>query len=283
MKLERGLRVLNSKIESSVNSHYGEEDLIGKILDTLDDHGFDIGALEREDLESFEEFHIRGREATAEMIELAGVIDGLEILDVGCGIGGPARSLAASCDCHVTGIDLTQEYITAAEELSDRCGMAEQNTFVCGSATELPFDDGEFELVWLQHVNMNIEDKARLFSECHRVLRKGGTLSVYEIFAGSGKTLDFPVPWADKPEISFLETADNVREMITGLGFTESVWRDVTAQSTDWFDKLLSTPPAKPKLTLSLITGGDFKPKALNMQSALQDGRVTVGQGIFKK
>lgn len=275
---------MSDALATSVNSHYGEEDLIGKILSALDEHGFDIGALNREDLESFEEFHIRGRAATDEMIELAGLVDGLEILDVGCGIGGPARSLAAACDCHVTGIDLTQEFITAAKDLSTRCGMEEQNTFVCGSATDMPFDEDEFELVWLQHVNMNIPNKLRLFSECHRVLRPGGKLALYEIFAGSGKELEYPVPWANEAAISHLETADNVRELITGAGMKELVWNDVTEQATEWFENLLAgPPPEKPKLTLSLITGGDFRPKALNVLNALNDGRLTVGQGVYRK
>lgn len=277
---------MSKAVATSISKHYGEKNLIGKILSTLEEHGIDTSALNREDLESFEEFHIRGRAATDEMIELAGLIDGLEILDVGCGIGGPARSLADHCDCHVTGIDLTKEFITAATELSKRCGMDEQTTFVCGSATEMSFDDGEFELVWLQHVNMNIPDKRRLFSECYRVLRKGGTMAIYELFAGSESDdeLEFPVPWANKAEISFLETADNVRKIIAEVGFTESKWRDVTKESIQWADNIFSgSAPARPKLSLSLITGGDFKPKLINLYKALKDGRVTVAQGVFKK
>ncbi|HSH00367.1 MAG TPA: class I SAM-dependent methyltransferase [candidate division Zixibacteria bacterium] len=269
----------------AVNNYYGLKDLTQKILTALTDHGFDIENLTRENLFTFDEFHIRGLEATTEMIELAGVRPGMRILDIGSGIGGPARTLAAVCDCHVTGIDVTEEFVAAAKELSARVGLAEKNTFVVGSALELPFTDEAFDLVWLQHVNMNIPDKRALLAEARRVLRSGGVISFYEILAGrEGAHPAYPAPWASQREISFLETGDTIRDLVREVGLREESWRDVTEISAQWFAKMLSGPPPdKPRLTMSLINGSDFLSKARNVLAALEDGRLTVAQAIFTR
>lgn len=269
----------------AVNNYYGLDNLTQKILTVLTEHGFDIENLTRENLFTFDEFHIRGLEATNEMIELAGVQSGMEILDIGSGIGGPARTLAASCDCHVTGIDLTEEFVAAAKELSARVGLAGKNTFVVGSALELPFDDGEFDLVWLQHVNMNIPDKRTLLAEARRTLRPGGKIAFYEILAASdGAHPEYPAPWASHREISFLETGDTIRALAREVGLREDSWRDVTELSAQWFATMLSGPPPdKPRLTLSLINGSDFLSKARNVLAALEDGRLNVAQAIFTR
>ncbi|MFQ5607395.1 MAG: class I SAM-dependent methyltransferase [Candidatus Zixiibacteriota bacterium] len=249
------------------------------------DYGFDTENLKRDDLISFEEFHIRGREATVEMIQLASVTDAMKVLDIGCGIGGPARTLAHECDCHVTGIDLTEEFINAAKELSQRVGLAEKTSFLNCSALDLPFEDKSFDLAWMVHVNMNVPDKATLLSEAFRVLKPGATLAVYEIFAAQDGALpEYPVPWADRAEISFLTTPETFRNIARQTGFVEESWRDVREQSAKWFANMLnSPPPEKPKLTLSLINGSDFSSKARNVLTALEDRRLTVAQAKFTR
>ena len=269
----------------SVNNYYGRENLTGRILAALADYGFDIDNLKRDDLLSFEEFHIRGREATAEMIQLAGVTGAMKVLDIGCGIGGPARTLAHDCDCHVTGIDLTEEFINAAKELSQRVGLAERTSFLNCSALELPFDECSFDLAWMVHVNMNIPDKEKLLSEAFRVLKPGATLAVYEIFAAAdGAVPEYPVPWADSAEISFLTTPETFRNTARKIGFEEISWRDVRERSAEWFASMLNAPPPeKPKLTMSLINGSDFSAKARNLLAALEDRRLTVAQAKFTR
>ena len=158
----------------SINTHYGQANLSAKILAALQETGKDINALTPEDLTSFDEHHGGGREAARELAGLAGVGEGIHVFDIGSDIGGPARTLAAEFGCRVTGLDLTEEFCHAAAMLTERFGLQHQITFEHGSALEMPFDDATFDVVWTQDVLMNIEDKGRLFTEAHRVLRPGG-------------------------------------------------------------------------------------------------------------
>ena len=143
----------------SINDQYGQPDLSSRILKALQDAGKDINSLTREDLSSFDEFHGGGLAATKELASLAGPLEGLQVLDVGSGIGGPARTLASEYGCEVTGIDLTEEFCLAAEMLTARLGLDDKVRFRCGNALDLPFDDATFDLVWMQNSSMNIPEK----------------------------------------------------------------------------------------------------------------------------
>lgn len=269
---------------SEVNDYYGLENLTQRILEKLKEFGFDIDNLTREALSTFEEFHIRGSEATSEMIELAGLKPGMRVLDIGCGIGGPGRRLAAECDVQIVGIDITEEFIDAARELTARVGLADKCEFVCGSALATPFEDESFDVVWMQHVNMNIKDKRGLFAELFRVLKPGGKLALYEIFARDSKQKYFPVPWADRAEISFLEDPDVVRAWLGELGFSEQSWRDATQPAIKWVESLInSPPPEKPRLTLGLISGSNFPDKMVNLLKTIHANGVVVAQAIYRK
>src|SRR5687767_8938331 len=146
-----------------VGAHCGGGGLLAKLLAGLEGAGKRVDSLSREDLAPFEEFHTRGREGTREVARLAGFSDGMRVLDVGCGIGGPARTLAAEFGCTVVGVDLVEEFVEAARELTARVGLADRVEFVQGDALELPFGEGEFDGAMLEHVTMNIQDKGRLF------------------------------------------------------------------------------------------------------------------------
>ena len=95
---------------------------------------------------ALDQFHTRGLAATAELAELAGITADMSVLDVGSGVGGPARFLAATYGCHVTGVDLSEPFVDAARYLTERTGQSGQVSFQVASALELPFDDGSFTL-----------------------------------------------------------------------------------------------------------------------------------------
>ena len=230
----------------SINRYYGQPDLSANILAALQRAGKDLNALTRNDLAPFEEFHLRGRAATMELANLAGLSEGMAVLDVGSGIGGPARTLAAEFGCQVTGLDLTEEYCRAAEMLTGRVGLSDKVTIRQGDALDMPFDDEAFDLVWMQHMAMNIEDKERLFGEIRRVLRPGERLALYEIFAGSITPLHFPVPWASDPAISFLVSPTEARQLLAAAGFRELVWTDVTGESIDVLRQLGAAAQSAP-------------------------------------
>lgn len=157
----------------SINRHYGGTDISARILAALQEAGRDVNALTRDDLAAIDEFHSGGREATRRLAQLTGLSKGMHVLDVGSGVGGPARTLAAEFGCKVTGLDLTEEFCRAATMLTERLGLGDRVTFRYGNALDMPFDNGIFDVVWTQNTLMNIENKRRLFKEVYRVLRRG--------------------------------------------------------------------------------------------------------------
>lgn len=154
--------------------------------------------------------------------------------------------MAAEFGCRVTGVDLTEAYVHIARSFTERVGLADRVSFRVADATDLPFEDDGFDVAWMQHTSMNVEDKGRLFDELRRVLRPGGRLAFYEICAGRDGELYFPVPWADDRSISFLVSPERMRTLLVDRGFAVRVWKDVTAESTAWLRE--ATEPAPRRL-----------------------------------
>lgn len=273
---------------AALNEHYGVTNLGDEILDALEAAGKDVEALSRDDIASFEEYHIRGREATRELAEFAEVEDHSRVLDVGCGVGGPARTLGAEYGCEVVGIDIVEEYCRAAELFTERVGLTDDVRIQYGDALDLPFDNEEFDAVWFVHTLMNIEDTDAALEEARRVLRPGGTLALYEICAGPGGDTVFPVPWASDASLSYLVEPDRLRELLIDTGFAEVVWRDVSGTSLEWFrdvvESMQSRPPDAPRpLGLNLLMGAETPVKAANVVRNLEEERITVIQGVYER
>jgi SAM-dependent methyltransferase len=277
----------DSASEAALNEHYGVSGLGDEILDALEAAGKNIDALTRDDIASFDEFHIRGLEATREVAALAKVEDHSRVLDVGCGIGGPARTLASEFGCDVVGIDVVEEYCRAAGLFTDRVGLTDEVRFQHGNALDLPFEDESFDVVWFEHTLMNIEAKDVAFEEARRVLRAGGTLALYEICAGPGGDTIFPVPWASDASLSYLVQPERLQELVINAGFEEIVWRDVTEPSLNWFrdvvESMQSRPPDAPQpLGLNLLMGSETPVKARNVVQNLEEERISVVQGAYQ-
>ncbi|MFQ5500311.1 MAG: class I SAM-dependent methyltransferase [Candidatus Zixiibacteriota bacterium] len=267
-----------------VNRHYGCNNLSERILSALQSAGKDTENLSLDDLATFEQFHIGGREETLNLASLAGITSNMRLLDVGCGIGGPARTLATEFGCNVTGLDLTEEYIDAAEMLTHRVGITQRLTFRNGSALSIPFADSSFDMVWTQHVGMNIEDKLRWFTDMARVLREGGKLAFHEVFSGSGKPLDYPVFWAAEESMSFLLTVAQTDRLLLERGFVRIISNDVTVRSVTFFKNMVSAfnSDSPPPLGLGVIVPADVPKKAENILRGLTDGRLVVIQAVYE-
>jgi SAM-dependent methyltransferase len=274
-----------ASIEETVEAHYAVAGLGPTILDALRRTGKDPATLTPADLAAVDEFHVRGRRATQELAEWVGVETRSRVLDVGCGIGGSARYLAQQFGCRVTGLDLTRDFCEVATMLSGLTGLGDRAEFQQGSALDMPFDDESFDIVWTEHAQMNIEDKAAFYSEIARVLQPGGRLAFHDIFQGPGGESHFPVPWAREAHSSFLAPPGEVQGILDSLGLQTRRWEDSTQRSLDWFLEIIAaaSPRGASPLGLHLLLGADSTAKLENQVRNLKEGRIVLVQAVLEK
>ncbi|HEY2010943.1 MAG TPA: methyltransferase domain-containing protein [Rhizomicrobium sp.] len=267
-------------VVDDVRDHYRATGLTERLKTALAVFGSEDRTLTLEQLGALDQFHTRGLAATAELAEMAGLAAGMSVLDVGSGVGGPARFLAARHDCRVAGIDLSEPFVEAARYLTARTGQGDHVSFETASALALPFGDGRFDAVFLQHVAMNISDRARLYGEIRRVLKPGGRFATFDIVLNSG-TPHYPLPWARTPVTSFLLTAEETRKAIEEAGLRTLTWRDDTEAAKNWFAQLRASG-APPSPNLGVVMGPDFPELAANLGRSLMEGRVGVLSAVFE-
>jgi len=287
---------------AAIEQHYTRRgtgmDIETTIVTALRNAGKNIDQLTVDDLAPVDEMHTRGREATANIASLLNLQPNSHVLDVGSGIGGPSRYLASKFGCHVTGLDLVEEYCHVADSLAKRVRLDNLLTYRQGDATQMPFEDETFDVVWTQHASMNIAAKKRLYSEMHRVLKPGGKLAIYDIFKGnsssdmdasSSSSIHFPVPWAADPSISHLISGEETRKLLKEgvAGFKELAWEDKTESVIDWVKQMMKraqqTSGGPPPLGLHVIGGPQWSEMVKNALKNLEEGRITVAQGIFER
>jgi ubiquinone/menaquinone biosynthesis C-methylase UbiE len=262
-----------SDIAAGVARHYGRGGLLDRILGALTEAGKDIDHLTIDDTAQIDEFHSRRRRATEELARLLAPTPADHVIDIGSGLGGPSRYLAATYRCRVSGVDLTEEFVTVATDLTRRAGLTDRVDFRQGSALELPFADASFDLGWTQNVAMNIVDRPRWYGEMHRVLKPGARLAIQDAVQGPGGPLHYPVMWADRPEFSALRTPEETGSMLEAAGFTVQVWQDNTDAA------MAEAAPAggaegQPNLGIHLIVGDSFREKMRNSRRNMAENRL---------
>ncbi len=271
--------------DSHIIEHYAMGDLGETILRTLRDMGKDTNALTPEDLAPVDAMHIRGREATVALAKHVGLEPGMHVLDVGCGLGGTSRHLAVEYDCHVTGVDLTEEYCQVASLLSDRLHLADRTEFRQGSGTDLPFEDHSFDVIWTEHVQMNIAAKSDFYGEMVRVLNPGGRLAFHDVFRGAGGDVVYPVPWAEDASISHLMAVEELEQQLRSLELKKVYWEDCTRVSAEWFGRAVQRVQKHglPPMGVRLLMGPTARQKLINMSHNLQAGHVTVIEAVLSR
>jgi sarcosine/dimethylglycine N-methyltransferase len=264
----------------AVRKHYGATGLTARLKTALAVFGPEDQRLTPRQLAALDQFHTRGLPATAELAALAGIKAGMSVLDAGSGVGGPARFLAANCGCRVTGVDLSEAFVDAARYLTERTGQSGQVSFETASALELPFADGRFDAVLLQHVAMNIADRARLYRELRRVLKSAGRFAAFDVVLMSGEP-HYPLPWAKDPATSFLLAAPATREAIEAAGFRTLAWQDDTEAARNWIAEMRKSG-APPSPNLGTVMGPDFAQVAANLGRSLMEGRLGILTAVFE-
>jgi SAM-dependent methyltransferase len=267
----------NTKVREHYNAT-GLTDRIKSALTTIAPEGHSLAVAQ---LATLDQFHTRGILATTELASAVGLEPSTRVLDLGCGIGGPARYLASTFGCKVTGVDLSPNFIEVANYLTARCGLSDRARFQVGDVLHLPFEDAAFDAVFLQHVAMNIKDRRGLYAEVGRVLKPGGRFATYDVVLRDGDVA-YPVPWARDVSTSFLLTEGDTRTALEHGGFEAVLWRDDTQTAVDWFKTVASGPPPG-GLNLGLVMGPEFAAMIGNLARNVRENRLGVLSAVLTR
>jgi SAM-dependent methyltransferase len=274
------------RVEDVVIRHYGSGRVMEGLADAFRRVGMDERPLTPADLRPVDEFHVGGGAATEALLEQLTVTAGTRVLDMGSGIGGPARLIAERYGARVIGVDLTPEYVRTAEELSARVGLGALTSFRVGSVTALPVEDASVDLALMLHVGMNVADKPAVFREAVRVLRPGGVFALYEVTRGGNAAAPtYPLPWAEAAESSFVVPAADYVDAAEAAGLDLRSRRDRTAFGVAFFGNLLAriAREGPPAIGLHLLMGPNGREKIGNLAACIGDGRLAPMEMIFER
>jgi MPBQ/MSBQ methyltransferase len=250
-------------VRELVTNHYSGGDLSAAILAALAEGGVDTEHLGPADLFPVDQLHAGGAAATQHVLERLEVGPGVRLLDVGCGIGGTSR-MAAMTGAEVTGIDLTPDFVAAAEKLTERVGLGERVTYVTTPGESAPFEDASFDAAVMVHVGMNIPRKTVVFSQVHRVLAPGARFAMFEQMRTDDEDLPYPMPWAVDERSSFVETPAEYVAHLEAAGFTVDDVEDYTAATAG--------PPPAGRLSPVAVFGPAFAERVGNNVAATRAG-----------
>lgn len=266
---------MNKELE--VSTHYQHGSLIKVIEEGFNHQGKTPSDISLDDMSVIDEFHIGGRQASEEFLDQLQLQERSLVLDVGCGLGGPARFVASRFGCLVSGIDLTHEYVDTGNILSNWVGLDKKVVLQQGSAMALPFPDGQFDAAYMMHVGMNIVDKKSLFVEVFKVLKPDGIFGIYDVMQiGSGE-MQYPAPWAASKSTSSLASPQDYQTGLKEAGFNILSTRERGDFAIEFFENMkrrMAETNADPALGLHVLMGDDAKTKVANVLQSIKEGSI---------
>jgi SAM-dependent methyltransferase len=266
---------------STLEAHYSARDIEGRILAGIRAAGLNPEQrLSPEELGALDHFHTGGLRASRELLEVAQIRAEDRVLDIGAGLAGSARLLASAVGCCVDCIELSGDYCAGAVLLNRLTGLEDRIKVHQGSALDLPFADGSFDVVWMQNVGMNVADKRKLYGEISRVLKPGGRYAFQEMAAGEQATTYFPLPWATDPADSFLVSAEEMRSVLGGCGFIAELFEDTS--DTHLTRTIANATPAVPGQLGLAVFVDDLAQKGGNARRSLEEGQIRLVRGVFR-
>jgi ubiquinone/menaquinone biosynthesis C-methylase UbiE len=276
----------SARSNAAVSYYENGPELSGLVLKALRAAGRPVDPMDPDDLAGLDEFHGLGRAATLSLAELAGISSSERVLDVGAGIGGPARTLASRIGARVTALDPTRRFCELNQDLCRRTRLDGKVEVVHGDARAMPLKERQYDVVWTQAVWPSVDDKRAMLSEIGRVLKQAGRLALYEVVSGAAEgNLHYPVPWADGPNENFLVSPDELRGLAESAGFEVLEW----LEPPDLLARIGETAASHPhmatgveRITLALVMP-NFEARMASLARNLSEQRISMVMAVLGK
>jgi ubiquinone/menaquinone biosynthesis C-methylase UbiE len=271
---------------SSISDHYQNSGLLAAIRGGIAALGKTTSTITVDDLAPVDEFHIGGRRATEELFRQLEPAPAQHLLDIGCGLGGPARFAADRYQCRVSGVDLTRDYVEAGNALCQWLGLDDRVVLHHANALSMPFADGTFSAAYMLHAGMNIEDKARLFREVAHVLQARARFAIYDVMRTGEGDLRYPLPWATVPESNAVATPEQYQDALYAAGFELLSQRSRRDFALSYFARLQSQMAAADgpgPLGMHTLMGERRQRQVPNMVANISNGLIAPFEMIAQK
>ena len=271
--------------ENAVADHWGKGDVYSLIISALEKTYKSLDSLTVKDLAPVDHVHARGFPATVELGDRLTIEPQQHILDIGCGIGGPARYLAQRFQCKVSGVDITKPFVEAANKLTHLLGMDDRVIVEHGDGHQLPHEDGVFDGAYTQHVTMNVADRAQFFAEAYRVLKPGAFFALTEHGLGPTGDPHHPLPWSEDGSGAYLVLPSETQALLEAAGFENIIVEDSGAKYLAAYKQVMEAaakaPP--PPLSMHILMGENAPQKIQNAARNIEEGRTHPVQVICRK